>query len=76
MVLALVALVCLYEWHKKEGYYNYQAKVNTKMEYTPLKNEKSLSKEVLILDKESKNLYKVDDDTTKQIIELLNKQEQ
>lgn len=34
------------------------------------------NKDILILDKESKNLYKVDDVTTKQIIELLNKQEQ
>lgn len=38
--------------------------------------KQSSNNEVLILDKESKNLYKVDDVTTKQIIELLNKQEQ
>lgn len=40
------------------------------------KAKQSSNNEVLILDKESKNLYKVDDVTTKQIIELLNKQEQ
>lgn len=51
-------------------------------EETPLpveqseKEKQSSNNEVLILDKESKNLYKVDDVTTKQIIELLNKQEQ
>ena len=40
------------------------------------KAKQSSNNEALILDKESKNLYKVDDVTTKQIIELLNKQEQ
>lgn len=51
-------------------------------EETPLPVEQSenvkqsSNKDILILDKENKNIYKLDENTSKQIIELLNKQEQ
>lgn len=38
--------------------------------------KQSSNKDILILDKEYKNIYKLDENTSKQIIELLNKQEQ
>lgn len=38
--------------------------------------KQSSNKDILILDKENKNIYKLDENTSKQIIELLNKQEQ
>ena len=51
-------------------------------EETPLPVEQSenvkqsSNKDILILDKENKNIYKLDENTSKQIIELLSKQEQ
>lgn len=51
-------------------------------EETPLpveqseKVKQSSNKDILILDKENKNIYKLDENTSKQIIELLDKQEQ
>lgn len=51
-------------------------------EETPLpveqseKVKQSSNKDILILDKENKSIYKLDENTSKQIIELLNKQEQ
>lgn len=38
--------------------------------------KQSSNKDILILDKENKNIYKLDENTSKQIIDLLNKQEQ
>ena len=38
--------------------------------------KQSSNKDILILDKENKSIYKLDENTSKQIIELLNKQEQ
>lgn len=38
--------------------------------------KQSSNKDILILDKENKNIYKLDENTSKQIIELLNKQAQ
>lgn len=38
--------------------------------------KQSPNKDILILDKENKNIYKLDENTSKQIIDLLNKQEQ
>lgn len=67
-----------YEYQKVE-LHNSQAIVNSKIECSPSEQVKQTSnkdKEILILDKENKNIYKLDENTSKQIIELLNKQAQ
>lgn len=67
-----------YEYQKVE-LHNSQAIVNSKIECSPSEQVKPTSnkdKEILILDKENKNIYKLDENTSKQIIELLNKQAQ
>lgn len=65
-----------YEYQKVE-LHNSQAIVNSKIECSPSEQVKqSSNKDILILDKENKSIYKLDENTSKQIIELLNKQEQ
>lgn len=61
-VLTLTASLCFNEWYK-EGLHNYQAKVNTKIECSPSEQVKQTSnrdKDILILDKENKNIYKLE----------------
>ena len=67
-----------YEYQKVE-LHNSQAIVNSKIECSHSEQVKPTSnkdKDILILDKENKNIYKLDENTSKQIIELLNKQKQ
>lgn len=67
-----------YEYQKVE-LHNSQAIVNSKIECSHSEQVKPTSnkdKDILILDKENKNIYKLDKNTSKQIIELLNKQGQ
>lgn len=64
---------------QKVKLHNSQAIVNSEMECSPSEQVKPTSnkdKDILILDKENKNIYKLDENTSKQIIELLNKQGQ
>lgn len=80
LVLFLATCFGFNRWYEyQKVLHNYQAIVNSKTECSPSEQVKPTSnkdKDILILDKENKNIYKLDKNTSKQIIELLNKQEQ
>lgn len=81
LVLFLATCFVFNRWceDQKVKLHNSQAIVNSKIECSPSEQVKPTSnkdKDILILDKENKNIYKLDENTSKQIIELLNKQGQ
>lgn len=81
LVLFLATCFVFNRWceDQKVKLHNSQAIVNSEMECSPSEQVKPTSnkdKDILILDKENKNIYKLDENTSKQIIELLNKQGQ
>ena len=81
LVLFLATCFVFNRWceDQKVKLHNSQAIVNSKIECSPSEQVKPASnkdKDILILDKENKNIYKLDENTSKQIIELLNKQGQ